>query len=234
VNDETAGEGAPTVASSSRGIRRRIAFGWGMVAASLAVMISLAVVALQSPPASEAGTVTAQSAPTSAGAPPPAADPKHPAHMGSPPLRITYPAIGMDQGVLPLAPDPAARASIVPPMTTDAYWLSPYGSPGSADTTYIIGHSWEGGDTAFNHLSSTAKRGDAIVITTAAGASRYSVTAVSTERKDTLKDSSIWNKVPGRLILVSCYTADLWRTNVIVTADLDSGLRGVRQTTPPA
>lgn len=39
------------------------------------------------------------------------------------------------------------------------------------------------------------------------------------QKPNTLKDSPVWNKVPNRLILISCYTADLWGTNIIITAD---------------
>ncbi|WP_231941101.1 class F sortase [Arthrobacter sp. U41] len=141
---------------------------------------------------------------------------------GSPPLQITYPGIGMNQGVVPLTPqNQGPQATIVPPMTADAYWLTPYGRPGSTDTTYIIGHSWEGRDSTFNHLSSQAKPGDRLTVTTAAGPGTYTVTTVSTENKDTLKNSPIWDRVPNRLILVSCYTADLRGTNIVVTADLN-------------
>ena len=127
----------------------------------------------------------------------------------------------MDQDIVPLTPlDQGPQATIVPPMTADAYWLTPYGSPGSSDTTYIIGHSWEGRDSAFNHLSRQARPGDQLFVTTAAGPGTYTVTTVSTEDKYTLRDSPIWDRVPNRLILVSCYTADLRGTNIIVTADL--------------
>lgn len=223
MSDVAAGEGASGAAPSPRGPGRRLIVGAALVTASLAVMVSLAVGALMpapSTPEPAAAPVvsTVQSIPAiflSAAGPPPVP-------VGSPPLHITYPGIGMNQDILPLVPEAGAQASIVPPITTSAYWLTPYGSPGSADTTYIVGHSWQGRDTAFNHLSSDAKRGDRITITTAAGTGTYTVTDVSTENKHTLKDSPIWNKVPGRLILVSCYTADLWGTNMIVTADLTS------------
>lgn len=134
-------------------------------------------------------------------------------------MHITYANVGMDQGVLPLTPSVQGQASIVPPMTVEAYWLTSFGSPGSTDTTYIIGHSWEGRDSAFNHLSTLAKPGDRIVVTTGAGPATYTVRTVSTENKRTLKDSPIWNKVSNRLVLISCYTADLWGTNIVVTAD---------------
>jgi hypothetical protein len=75
----------------------------------------------------------------------------------SAPQRIVYPKAAMDTAVHPLAPDSSAVESqtIVPPETKDGYWLTPFGVPGngSANTTYVIGHSWEGQDAPFNHLS---------------------------------------------------------------------------------
>ncbi|MDQ6754441.1 MAG: class F sortase [Actinomycetota bacterium] len=129
----------------------------------------------------------------------------------------------MNQDVLPLTPATQGPDSgtVDPPLTLDAYWLTPYGSPGpgSTNTTYIIGHSWEDRGSAFNNLSTRANPGDRLTVTTTAGTINYTVTAVTTENKDTLKDSSIWAKVPNRLILISCYTADLWGKNVIISAD---------------
>lgn len=189
-----------------------------LAAAALAALVSLTVGPALPPSAAESGIVTTAPAPAAAALPAAAA----PAPQGSAPLHITYPGIGMDQEILPLTPqDLGPQTTIVPPMTTDAYWLTPYGSPGSTDTTYIVGHSWEGLDPAFNRLSSQAKPGDRIVVATAAGPATYTVTTISTEDKYTLRDSPIWDRVPNRLIVVSCYTADLRGTNIIVTADLD-------------
>ena len=193
--------------------------GGVLVAAALAVVVSLTVGPASPPSAAEPGIVTTA---LPAAGDPLAAKPATPAPQGSPPLHITYPGIGMEQDVLPLTPeDQGPQTTVVPPMTADAYWLTPYGSPGSTDTTYIIGHSWEGRDSAFNHLSSQAKSGDKIHVTTAAGPGTYTVKKVSTEDKYTLRDSPIWDRIPNRLILISCYTADLRGTNIVVTADLD-------------
>jgi hypothetical protein len=193
--------------------------GAALVAAALAAMIWLTAGPASAPTAAVPGLVATPPAATDA---PPTATPTAPAPQGSPPLHITYPVIGMDQDVLPLTPqDQGPQATIVPPMTADAYWLTPYGSPGSTDTTYIIGHSWEGRDSAFNHLSSRAKPGNQLTVTTAAGPATYTVKTIATEDKDTLRDSPIWNRVPNRLILVSCYTADLRGTNIVITADLE-------------
>lgn len=141
---------------------------------------------------------------------------------GSPPLHITYAAAGMDQAVLPLTPTEEERklAAIVPPHTADAYWLAPYGipGPGSTNTTYIVGHSWEGRASPFNNISSLAKPGDQLTVATAEGPLDYTVDRITTEYKDTLKDSAIWDKVPGRLVIITCFTEDLWGKNIVVQA----------------
>ncbi len=189
------------------------------MAVALAVVVGLNAAPTLPPPAAAGSSAAAQPAsPAASTASAPAASPA--TRPGSPPLHIAYPAVGMDQDVLPLRQPNDGQATIVPPMTTDAYWLSPYGSPGSGDTTYVVGHSWQGLDTSFNHLSSQARPGDRIVVTTAAGPGTYTVQSITTEDKNTLKDSSIWDTVPNRLILVSCYTEDLRGTNIVVTADL--------------
>ncbi|MBT2584928.1 class F sortase [Arthrobacter sp. ISL-95] len=146
---------------------------------------------------------------------------------GAQPLHISYHAVGLDQGILPLTPTPQELAlnSIVPPHTPDAYWLSPYGMPGegSNNTTYVVGHSMEGGSSPFNNISAQARAGDLLTITTAEGQLEFRVDGVTTEYKETLRDSKIWDIVPGRLILITCYAADLWGKNIIVQASPLSG-----------
>lgn len=141
---------------------------------------------------------------------------------GSPPLHITYGAVEMDQAVLPLSPTEleASLGAIIPPHTADAYWLTPYGvpGPGSTNTTYIVGHSWEGRASPFNNISSLSKPGDLLTVTTAEGPLDYKIDQITTEYKDTLKDSAIWDKVPGRLIVITCFTEDLWGKNIIIQA----------------
>ncbi|WP_019481796.1 MULTISPECIES: class F sortase [unclassified Arthrobacter] len=159
-----------------------------------------------------AATATATAAP-SVPAPEPAA---------SPPGWLTVEAAGIDQSILPLTPsaEEFASQSIVPPLTEDAYWLTSFGTPGlaSEDTTYITGHSWEGRDAPFNRLSTDANVGDSIVLTTETGVLDYVIDSVTTHDKNTLKDSEIWNVVPNRLVLISCYTEDIWGKNVVITA----------------
>lgn len=140
----------------------------------------------------------------------------------APPVRIRYPAAAFDVPVHALDLDAAAEASqiIVPPATKDGYWLTPFGTAGSgsANTTYVVGHSWEGADAPFNRLSSAAAAGDHFDVDTFNGTITYRVDSVTTYLKSTLKDSPIWEIVPNRLVLISCYTEDPWGRNVVVTA----------------
>lgn len=161
---------------------------------------------------------TAASAPSA-----PAPRPGLPANFppAAAPTRIVYPAAGFDVDIHPLSPsqDELDNQAIVPPITMDAYWVTNFGTPGigSTNTTYILGHSWEGRDAPLNRLSS-ATPGDIFEATTTAGTIRYRVDSVDTYGKATLKDSGIWTAVPNRLVLISCYAEDLWGKNVVVVA----------------
>lgn len=138
------------------------------------------------------------------------------------PRELTIEAANIAVPVLPLTPTEAdlAAQSLVPPETLDGYWLTNYGAPGegSKNTVYITGHSWEGRDSPFNKLSSDVEVGDSVTLTTATGEINYVVDSITTHNKETLKNSDIWDIVPNRLVLISCYTEDLWGKNVIVTA----------------
>lgn len=166
--------------------------------------------------AAGAHPVPASGLPSSA----PPAGPELPA--AAPPVRIRYPSAAFDVAIHPLDLDSEARTSrtIEPPATKDGYWLTPFGVPGagSGNTTYVIGHSWEGADAPFNHLSSAAAVGDHIEVETAAGTISYRVDSITTYLKSGLKDSPVWDMVPNRLVLISCYTEDPWGKNVVVTA----------------
>jgi hypothetical protein len=111
-------------------------------------------------------------------------------------VRIRYPSAAFDVPVHRFDVDAAAQASqtVEPPATKDGYWLTPFGTPGlgSANTTYVIGHSWEGADAPFNHLSSAAAVGDRFEVDTATGTIPYQVDSVTTYLKSSLKDSPIW------------------------------------------
>jgi len=143
------------------------------------------------------------------------------------PVRIRYASAAFDVAVHALELDDSAHASqtIEPPATKDGYWLTPFGTPGhgSANTTYVIGHSWEGAEAPFNHLSSAATVGDRFEVDTTTGTIAYEVASVTTYLKANLKDSPIWDIVPNRLVLISCFTEDPWGKNVVVTASPAGG-----------
>lgn len=167
-----------------------------------------------------AATGTPAAAPAAAPVQAPPVGPQLPA--AAQPVHISYPSAAFDVAVHPLDLDGAAQSSrtIEPPTTKDGYWLTPFGTPGkgSGNTTYVIGHSWEGADAPFNHLSSAAAVGDLFDVETATGSITYQVDNVTTYVKSSLKDSPVWDMVPNRLVLISCYTEDPWGKNVVVTA----------------
>lgn len=172
---------------------------------------------------SEAGSASAAEhsaspEPTASSAPPTANGRVY----ASAPERFSIEAAGIDVAVLPLTPstEDLQSQSLIPPYTEDGYWLTPYGSPGqgSENTTYITGHSWSDREAPFDRLSTSTDVGDALTVTTSAGTLNYVVDTITTYDKNTLKDSEIWNIVPNRIVLISCYTEDPDGKNVVVTA----------------
>ena len=216
------------------GTRWAAAGGLGAVAALSAVLLldptgAEEPAARESPVPSASATATAPptvpptTIPGPATAPAPAADGAPGGRPeAAPPVRLTVEDAQLDVTVLPLTPSEQERAAglLVPPDTLDAYWLTPYGVPGegSQNTTYITGHSWEGRDAPFNRLSDPGLVGSEVEVQTETGTLEYVVDSVVTHDKTTLKDSEIWQIVPDRLVIVSCYTEDLWGKNVVLTA----------------
>ncbi|MEX5306440.1 sortase [Kocuria sp. CPCC 205258] len=212
--------------------RRRAGTRWAAVG-GLGAVAALSAVLLTdpwgaedtgSPAATATAPVEAVSAapPTAAptGTPSAAATSDRPAAAA--PVRLTVEDARFDVTVLPLTPNEQELATelLVPPDTLDGYWLTPYGMPGegSENTTYITGHSWEDRDAPFNRLSDPGLVGSEIELETGSGTLEYVVDSVVTHDKNTLKDSDIWRIVPDRLVIVSCYTEDLWGKNVVLTA----------------
>lgn len=187
-----------------------LALVFGLASCSPAISPDGDVPVVTAPGVSAAGSYPGP-VPEDAGGPP-----------ASPPLHITYPAAGMDIRVHRFVPDDTSVASrsLVPPETTDGYWLASFGSPGagSTDTTYVMGHSWLGRDAPFNHLSSSSRPGDRLTVHTSAGALEYQVDSVTIHTKATLKDSAIWNVMPNGVVLISCFTEDPQDKNVVVLA----------------
>ena len=226
--------GAPAQPQPRRSLSKRWAALPLVAAAGLAVVLSVLPPSSSGAPASpgaptSSSTLSAvatpapSSSPSAAAAvPEPAASTPAPGPVAARPTGLSFPAAEIDMAVLPLTPSDAdlAAQTLVPPLTIDAYWLTSYGIPGagSDNTTYIAGHSWDGRDAPFNALSDETLVGTEFTLTVETGDLTYVVDSVTTHDKDTLKDSDIWNIVPNRVVLISCYTEDPWGKNVVVTA----------------
>jgi hypothetical protein len=212
--------------------RRRAGTRWAAVGGIGAVAVLSTVLLTDpwgaegtgSPAATATAPVEAASAapPTAAATDTPSATTTSDRPAAAAPVRLAVEDAQLEVTVLPLTPSEQELATelLVPPDTLDGYWLTPYGMPGegSENTTYITGHSWEDRDAPFNRLSDPGLVGSEIELETAAGTLQYVVDSVVTHDKNTLKDSDIWRIVPDRLVIVSCYTEDLWGKNVVLTA----------------
>lgn len=223
--------GATATEPARRTFRRRWLALPLVAAAGLAIAVS--VMPPESAGAPTAATTTTAAPSLSASAAPSAIAPTpapvvaappsvDPGPAAAQPTGLSFPAAGIDMAVLPLTPseEDLSSQSLVPPLTVDAYWITSYGVPGagSVNTTYIAGHSWDGKDAPFNRLSDESLVGQEFTLATQTGSMTYVVDSVITHDKDTLKDSDIWNIVPNRVVLISCYTEDPWGKNVVVTA----------------
>lgn len=137
------------------------------------------------------------------------------------PVLIRYASAALDVPVHALELDGAAQASqtIVPPVTKDGYWLTRLAHPGTPPPTRRTSSATAGkAKRRRSQLSSAATVGDRFELDTITGTITYKVDSVTTYLKSGLKDSPIWDIVPNRLVLISCYTEDPWGKNVVVTA----------------
>lgn len=144
----------------------------------------------------------------------------------APPTHVAFPAVGISVATHPMDGTPYV---LDPPHNGYSYWLNNYGMAGvgAADTVYIIGHSCYGAgctDEAFpfNRLSDAVAAGQIITVSTANGTVAYQVTDRFTIFKDSTpaEKRGTWDKVPGRLVLISCYTENPLGENVIVFATM--------------
>ncbi len=140
---------------------------------------------------------------------------------------LEVPAVGLRSEVRELTP----RRGVVDPPTFDtAYVIAPYGRPGSDNTTYIAGHSWNRGRAVFNPLLDVPSQqavlavGDTVVVTQDGTSFTYAVSSSRRYPKGSLATADeVWAKVPGRLVLITCFQRNdgaASRDNLVVTADL--------------
>lgn len=131
------------------------------------------------------------------------------------PTRLDIPAIGLSVTVGRMTV--AAGGTVDPPTAGSAYWLSEYGAatPGTDNTVYLAGHTYRQGTAAFNklldvpHSSYTVHPGDRIVVTVPEGEVDYVVDGTALyEKADVQQQAELWRRVPGRLVLVTCFQYD--------------------------
>lgn len=151
------------------------------------------------------------------------------------PLSLSVPAVGLVARVGAMARP--TSGDIDPPTSSAAYWISSYGTvgPGSDNTAYIAGHTCRGvGCRAVfqpfldvPHSATTVHPGDKVTVTSPSGTWDYTVTGTQKYSKETIaSDQKLWQKVPGRLVLVCCFQyqgGTSSQQNYIVYAQLDPG-----------
>jgi sortase (surface protein transpeptidase) len=150
------------------------------------------------------------------------------------PLHLQIPSIGLDVNVGRMTVP--AGGTVDPPTMGSAYWLAEYGVVGasSTNTAYIAGHTCRGAcHSAFSPMLDVPKSetrvhsGDEVLVTTPQGVDHYTVTDTVLYTKTTIQQQTeLWKKVPGRLVLVTCFQyagGTSSQQNFVVYAQLDSG-----------
>lgn len=147
------------------------------------------------------------------------------------PLRVQLPGVGLDVRVYAsqLPPD----RTLDPPTVPDAFWVMDFGTagPASGNTVYIAAHSSSVGPAAFNPLldrgaaDGAVHAGQKVLVTTPEGDYSYTVTGSARYVKtDILGARKLWEAVPGRLVLVTCFQYNYRAEsdqNFVVYAELD-------------
>ena len=153
-------------------------------------------------------TASASAAASASASPSPSASASRPAGT-----TVAVPAVGVRAKVLPINPD---NGALDPPTLNDAYIIAPYGKPGSKDNTvYIAGHSWDEGKAVFNALfdrraqTTEVTKGDEVLVTTPEADYVYVVQRTKRYPRRSLSGAEeVWRKVPGRLLLITCFQPD--------------------------
>ncbi|WP_349864955.1 sortase domain-bontaining protein [Leifsonia sp. WHRI 6310E] len=164
--------------------------------------------------AAPAQTPMAEPAPGQPAAPVGAPEAPRPLVPGQP-TRLAIPSIGLSVNVGRMFV--ADGGTVDPPTAGSAYWLAEYGAAtaDTGNTVYIAGHTYRGGDAAFNglldvpHSGYTVHPGDRIVVTVPEGDIDYVVDDTALyEKTDVAQQAELWKRVPGRLVLVTCFQYD--------------------------
>lgn len=154
--------------------------------------------------------------------------------MPGQPLRVQLPGVGLDVRVY--ASRLPSDRTLDPPTVPDAFWVMDFGTagPASRNTVYIAAHSSSVGPAAFNPLLDRGAAGGAVhagqkvLVTTPEGGYSYTVTGSARYVKtDILGARKLWEAVPGRLVLVTCFQYNHRAEsdqNFVVYAQLDGAM----------
>jgi hypothetical protein len=124
-----------------------------------------------------------------------------------------------------------------PPTTYYGYWMSDYGTAGAEarNTAYLVGHSWNAGESAFNpvldipHSTGAVRPGDKLQVTTPEGAWSYTVTGTAVYEQAAISgQAEVWKNQPGRLVIITCFqyndaSVPLSGKNYVLYAQMDPG-----------
>lgn len=136
------------------------------------------------------------------------------------PVEVRVPRLGVAAAVDPVA---APGGTLVPPSDpTRLGWWAAGARPGERGSVLVAGHTVSSGGGALDDLEDV-RRGDRVVVGTAAGPTAYVVDDVEVLAKGVLARRAprlFAQDVPARLVLVTCEDWDgtAYRSNVVVTA----------------
>lgn len=137
------------------------------------------------------------------------------------PRRLTVDRLGVRSDIVPISGESGV---LLPPSDAQLLgWWREGAVPGAAQGTAVLtGHTVSTGGGAFDHLERLA-RGDVVVVRTAKGAIRYTVTSSRNYGTAALaRNSGAIFRLdgPGRLVLITCsgYDGRVYRSNTVVSA----------------
>lgn len=139
------------------------------------------------------------------------------------PSRIAIPDIGYQANVDQMTTK--ANGDVNPPTLQDAYLITNVGTmPGTdaANTAYMACHAWSKGNAPCN-LVPQVVAGQHVLVTTPNGTLDYvvQVTKLFSKNGEFKNSDEVRAKVPGRLVLVTCYELNGVSTqNFVVFAQL--------------
>lgn len=143
----------------------------------------------------------------------------------APPQQLDIPALGLSTPVETMATEQCPVLD--PPTVSQAYWVQCRAQPGTDTdgTVFVIGHSVGGGQGVFDTLPELTA-GSEVTLRTEHGWLVYRVeqTALYEKYGEAQRAPELRARVPGRLVLVTCFLDAADDRNFVVYATLVSAL----------